>query len=84
MRRPFSMVRRRTHKLVVERAKRREKLFDLATDPDERRDVTADHSDIVASMVRALETRRTRAPRAVPTPLSNERREQLEALGYVE
>ncbi len=62
-------------------------LFDLATDPDEQRDVAADHPDVAEAHRRRVDdlTREL----AVPTlradrELSDAERRTLEALGYVE
>ena len=64
----------------------RRALFDLASDPGERRDVSASEPAIVRHLSAALAA--AEAPREAPPPaqvvLSPEERERLRALGYAE
>jgi arylsulfatase A-like enzyme len=60
-------------------------LYDLATDPEERRNVIAEHPDVAAKLLAKIEARIAAMPTADDAaPLSDETRDALRALGYVE
>ncbi|HYN65128.1 MAG TPA: sulfatase-like hydrolase/transferase, partial [Candidatus Limnocylindrales bacterium] len=62
-------------------------LFDLASDPDELRDISADHAGCVAKLSAQLDEWLRLYPvgeEVVAPTLSPERREQLQALGYIQ
>jgi arylsulfatase A-like enzyme len=72
-------------KLVLDRRDGRRSLYDLAADPGEQRDVSAEHPEVVARMVEVLarHAERERIAPVAPEP-SREVRERLRALGYAE
>ena len=78
-------VRRGRYKLIVDTAADAAELYDLAADPGEQRNLSADRPDLVDALAADLERlgeQRLSAPLAPPPP--PEVREQLRALGYVE
>lgn len=76
-------VRHGPYKLHLDRRTGTIRLFDLAADPGETRDVKDDHPEEVAAMRRQLETLATgRRVGDSPAPLSPEEQQQLESLGY--
>lgn len=76
-------------KLIQRTANQNVKLFDLHRDPGERTNVRARHPDLVDSLLAELEEWRARRPQLdlgvrSDVELSEERIEELRALGYVE
>ena len=65
-------------------------LYDLRADPGERRDVAADHPEIVAALRRQLDELTSQAPRRPPADTTRTDEidpklvEQLRALGYTD
>jgi arylsulfatase A-like enzyme len=78
-------VRRGSEKLTLDRASGRLAFYDLARDPGEREDLSARDPARVAALREHLPAPRAPAspPEALP-PLSEEEREGLRALGYLE
>ena len=59
-------------------------LYDVRSDPGERRNIVTDKPDVAAELDAWIEARRTSArPLAARGGLSNDERERLQALGYV-
>jgi arylsulfatase A-like enzyme len=81
----FRSVLRGWHKLIVARATGAYELYDLRTDPKEKRNIASQHHQLARALEAELEVAlgRTRPGRALP-PLSPEHRAQLEALGYAQ
>jgi arylsulfatase A-like enzyme len=76
-------VRRGGHKLVLDPATGASALYDLATDPLERADVSAAHPELVRELRAELERFRARRPAAAAAPpLDEEDLRRLEELGY--
>jgi arylsulfatase A-like enzyme len=76
-------------KLVQRIANQRVRLFDLHRDPRERRDLSARHPDLAADLLSEIEEWRARRPLVDlgehrEVELSEERIEELRALGYLE
>jgi choline-sulfatase len=61
----------------------RPELFDLSSDPRERRNIANQQGATVAALQSLLERTATASPAADPTPASREVRKRLAALGYV-
>ncbi len=79
-------VRTPEHKLVMNTRTRRARLFDLAADPGETRDVAAEKADVAKALAARLDAHLEELARARlatdETTLSDEERERLDALGY--
>jgi arylsulfatase A-like enzyme len=76
-------------KLILRTANQRVRLFDLHRDPGERRDLSSRHPDVAAGLLSELEGWRNRRPRLdlgvrPEVQLSDEKIEELRALGYVD
>ena len=79
-------VRRGPWKLLYLPAEKRLSLFNLETDPLEERDVSKEHPEIAASLLKAVEAREDRViatPDLAAPGLEKEREEELRALGYI-
>jgi arylsulfatase A-like enzyme len=71
-------------KLVIDRETGARMLFDLARDPGEKRNMTAERADVVARLERAIAEHYAQGRTQVDEhELSEPLREQLEALGYL-
>jgi arylsulfatase A-like enzyme len=80
---PASFAGRRW-KLVIDRETGARMLFDLARDPGEKRNMTAERADVVARLERAIAEHYAQGRTQVDEhELSEPLREQLEALGYL-
>lgn len=81
-------VRDGSWKLIAAATGTRAELYDLATDPGERRDVAAAHPDVVARLRAALDRWRSALPPPPPIELYTspdaELTRQLRSLGYVD
>ena len=71
-------------KLILDRSTSAVELFDLGADPDETRDVTAEHSELLDLLAGQLDRFMTVSARGGALPaLSDEDRRLLESLGYL-
>ncbi|MCP5040011.1 MAG: sulfatase [bacterium] len=87
----FDSVIRDRYKLIAETDSGALSLFDYVSDPDERRDLSSEHPNVVAALATVLEDWVAEMERlaggrepAVTVELSPEEREQLEKLGYID
>ena len=80
----LASVRRGAFKLHLDRATDRVRLYDLAADPGETRDLAIPRAEIARSLRKELDDFLEKAPQpAEKLPISDEDRSHLESLGYV-
>jgi arylsulfatase A-like enzyme len=76
-------VRRGSHKLVLDVSTGERALYDLAADPGETRDLSAERPEIAARLEEDLRWIQDQRRRAETRELSDEAKERLRALGYL-
>ena len=79
------MVRSGEAKLIFDLLTKQRLMFDLAQDPGERRDISSEDPETLARLMAALEQYMVVERQAVEVPpLTEEERESLKSLGYIE
>jgi arylsulfatase A-like enzyme len=77
-------VRRDRYKLYYDSlARAKYRLFDLAADPRELRDVSSAHPELAAELRAVLEARHLVVPGEAPAELPPDEQAKLRALGYL-